>query len=140
MPAATKGGKAATKGAKLPVQPAAVSTGKVTSAKGAVGKGVAGRGAFGNGAAAPKGAGKGKGAAAAAPAGCKVWVGRIGACTQDDILAHFSNIGVVKDIGMKKGSAVVTFETQDEVEQAIGFLNGSDINGQVIEVDNWTGR
>jgi len=42
------------------------------------------------------------------------------------------------DLLGKPGTACVSFKTEDEVAAAVGSLNGSELDGETIEVDVWT--
>jgi len=70
----------------------------------------------------------------------KVWVGGLSEKTTWKALEkHFSEVAkpAVTDI-MKKGKGVVAYKTEEEVASAIATLNGSELDGNTIEVDVWT--
>jgi len=70
----------------------------------------------------------------------KVWVGGLGEdVKRGALLEHFKTVGKVKEfVILKKGAACVAFTTADDASSAIASLNGSDLNGNAIEVDVWT--
>ena len=47
-----------------------------------------------------------------------------------------ANKPTVTDI-MKNGTAVVAYDSVEDVAAAVAALNGTDLNGTVIEVDVW---
>jgi len=71
----------------------------------------------------------------------KVWVGGLSAeTTWKELKAHFNDLGAevhMCDL-MKKGTACVTFKTEEEVATAISIVNGTDLAGQAVTVDVWT--
>jgi len=77
----------------------------------------------------------------ATDASCKVWVGGVAPeVTWKELKEHFTEKGcktVIVEV-MRKGSAVVTFETADEVASAIASVNGTELGGKSLEADVWT--
>ncbi|CAE8594123.1 unnamed protein product, partial [Polarella glacialis] len=68
-----------------------------------------------------------------------VWVGGLAEGTNWKALEkHFAAVKkpVVTEI-MKKGTAVLAYDTVEDVELAIASFNGSDLDGQALEVDVW---
>jgi len=71
----------------------------------------------------------------------KVWVGGLAEeTTWKDLKTHFNDLGAEVHLCdlMKKGTACVTFKTEDEVATAISIVNGTDLAGQAVTVDVWT--
>jgi len=105
----------------------------------------------------PKGAGKGKnvvtGGNANAPpedklkeklagidASLKVWVGGLGDGEDwKSLQTHFANVAKpwIANI-MHKGQACLAYKTAEQVANVINGMNGSELNGQTLEVDVWT--
>jgi len=77
----------------------------------------------------------------ATDASCKVWVGGVAPeVTWKELKDHFTEKGcktVLVEV-MRKGSAVVTFDTADEVASAIASVNGTELGGKSLEADVWT--
>jgi RNA recognition motif-containing protein len=74
-------------------------------------------------------------------ASCKLWVGGVAPeVTWKELKDHFKEHDcktVIVEV-MKKGTAVVTFDTADEVASAIGSVNGTELAGKTLEADVWT--
>jgi RNA recognition motif-containing protein len=71
----------------------------------------------------------------------KVWVGNLSKkTTWKELEKHFKDVAkpTVVDINEKKGTGVVCFKTEEDATSAIGSLNGSELGGEIIEVDVWT--
>lgn len=71
----------------------------------------------------------------------KAWVGGLSEkTTWKQLKQHFTDNGCEVDLVdlMKKGTAVVTFKTEDEVTSAVGSLNSTVLDDSTIEVDVWT--
>mmetsp|Transcript_46199 Transcript_46199/g.81286 ORF Transcript_46199/g.81286 Transcript_46199/m.81286 type:complete len:271 (-) Transcript_46199:189-1001(-) len=71
---------------------------------------------------------------------CKVWVGGLSKkVTWKALEKHFESVAKPKvtDISEKKGTGVVAFKTAEDAETAIATLNGSELEGETIEVDAW---
>jgi len=72
----------------------------------------------------------------------KVWVGGLSEKTTAKSLSkHFEEMfskPKLFDIMAKGGRGVVTYETEDDVASAVGIVNGSELDGNVLEVDVWT--
>jgi len=71
----------------------------------------------------------------------KVWVGGLSEkTTWKQLKQHFTDNDSKVEIAslMKKGTAVLTFKTEDEVSSAVASINGTEIDGKTIEVDVWT--
>jgi len=91
------------------------------------------------------GKGKGKGKGKINPAkkfdnALKVWVGGLpNNVSFKAVQAHFNQAGktVWADPGLK-GQGVVCYSSVDEVNNAILMLNGSVLDGHVIQVDAWS--
>ncbi|CAJ1397703.1 unnamed protein product [Effrenium voratum] len=69
----------------------------------------------------------------------KVWIGGLSAdTTWKDLENHFATVAkpAITDI-MKKGTAVVAYKTVEDVETAVASMNGTELKGNVIEVDVW---
>merc|ERR1712032_1789314 len=74
-------------------------------------------------------------------ASLKVWIGGLSPkTTVAKLKQHFVDNGCAADGAdlMRKGTGVVTFKTEAEVNTAILGLNGTDLDGNTIEVDVWT--
>jgi len=100
------------------------------------------------------GKGFGKGGAGRAPnknmdklgkmdADRKVWVGGLDKdkdASWKKLDAHFKELDCKPSLVeiMKKGTACLGFKTADEASSAIAVVNGSDFDGNTIEVDVWT--
>merc|ERR1712232_325862 len=70
----------------------------------------------------------------------KVWVGGLNEnTTWKQLEAHFKDVAKpsVTEI-MRKGKACLAFKTEDDAQSAIASLNGTELKGNVIEVDVWT--
>lgn len=71
----------------------------------------------------------------------KVWIGGLSEKTTWKQLAkHFEENGYkpkLSDLMKKKGTACVSFENESDVSDAISALNGTDLDGNSIEVDSW---
>lgn len=76
--------------------------------------------------------------------GTKVFVGGISWDTNDDGLkAHFEQVGKVVEAkiitdratGRSKGFGFVTFETPEEAQKAIDELNGKELDGRNLTVN-----
>lgn len=77
----------------------------------------------------------------ATDASLKCWIGGLSAeTTWKQLKDHFTEKGCSTKIVeiMRKGTAVITFETEDEVASAISAANGSELGGNTLEVDVWT--
>jgi RNA recognition motif-containing protein len=72
----------------------------------------------------------------------KVWVGGLGEKTTfKELSKHFEEQFAkphLVDILAKGGRAVVTYENVDDVASAVAIVNGSELNGNILEVDVWT--
>jgi RNA recognition motif-containing protein len=133
-----------------PARAPAIGALKGGAAKG----GFANKGAFAKGGFAKgdsKGAGKGKSKSLGTPGmkekfkkiddAMKVWVGGLNHKTKlKDLKQHFTDHGCEPQLAdlMKPGTACLAFETEDEVETAIGACNGSELDEKTLEVDVWT--
>lgn len=74
-------------------------------------------------------------------AALKVWVGGLSEKTTGaNLKKHFTDSGCAADLAetMKKGTASVTFKTAEDAVNAIATMNGTELDGQTIEVDVWT--
>jgi len=74
----------------------------------------------------------------------KLYVGNLPySTTEDDLRSLFAQAGTVvsvalitdRDSGRSKGFGFVEMENQEEAEQAISMLNGSDLNGRALTVN-----
>merc|ERR1712086_836321 len=90
------------------------------------------------------GKGKGKTGLRSFPNDKKVWIGGLtGAeCSKElnkELCEHMKQAGqcLFAEVG-KSGMGGAAYKTEDEVQNAIAILNGSDFNGTTIEVDVWT--
>merc|ERR1740127_100051 len=88
-----------------------------------------------------KGKGKRKGLKSARPE-CRVWIGNLGASVGwKELKEHFDQAGKTKWVeafeGKGKGTGGVAYSSADEASGAISMLNGSVLNGQMIQVDVW---
>lgn len=79
----------------------------------------------------------------------KLFVGGLAWATTDDTLkAHFEACGNVdearvitdRETGRSRGFGFVTFAEDDGAAQALDTLNGSELDGRTIRVDNATER
>merc|ERR1712187_349737 len=71
---------------------------------------------------------------------CKVWIGGLSEKTTKQALTkHFADIKKPKIVDMmKKGKAVIAYESEEDAVAAIAAMNGTELNGSTIEVDVWT--
>merc|ERR1719343_1273580 len=71
---------------------------------------------------------------------CKVWIGGLSEKTTKQALTkHFADIKKPKIVDMmNKGKAVVAYESEEDAVAAIAALNGSELDGNTLEVDVWT--
>jgi len=70
----------------------------------------------------------------------KVWIGGLSTSTTwKQIKQHFADNGHEAEHCdlMKPGTACVSFKTEDEASNAISSINGTDLDGNTIEVDTW---
>jgi RNA recognition motif-containing protein len=71
----------------------------------------------------------------------KAWVGGLAKKTTWKLLKkHFEDADLkpeLVDVNEKKGTAVVCFNDEDDVQTAVTALNGSELDGKTIEVDVW---
>jgi len=71
----------------------------------------------------------------------KVWVGGLDEKTNGGKLKkHFVDNGATPDFAeiMKRGTACVTFKDEGDAAAAVGIVNGTELDGNIIEVDVWT--
>merc|ERR1712187_989045 len=70
---------------------------------------------------------------------CKVWVGGLAPKTTWKALEkHFTEVKKPKVTEiMRKGMACVAYETEDDVATAIAALNGTELDGKMLELDTW---
>lgn len=70
----------------------------------------------------------------------KVWIGNLPeGLSRDDLWGHCSGLGVApKAVNVKGTTAMLAFASEREVPDAIVLLGGTEIGGQVLEVDVWT--
>jgi len=71
----------------------------------------------------------------------KVWIGGLSPkTTAQKLKKHFVDNGCDADKAdiMRKGTACVAFKTDDAASSAIGTMNGTELDGNTIEVDVWT--
>lgn len=71
----------------------------------------------------------------------KVWVGGLPKeITWKELKQHFVDSGCEVDMCdiMRKGTACVTFKTEDDATSAIGIMNDTEVGGKTIQVDEWT--
>merc|ERR550537_708366 len=91
-----------------------------------------------------KGKGKGKQGLNKAKPDRKVWVGNLPESVGwKELQEHFNQAGKTKWVeafkrGAGKGTGGVAYGSADEAQKAISMLNGSVLNGQMIQVDVWT--
>lgn len=73
-------------------------------------------------------------------ASLKVWVGGLTpGFDWKKLQKHFQNVAKPKLVHVyDKGTAVVTFDSEEKVGDAIAALNGSKLDGKTIECDVWT--
>merc|ERR1712217_162667 len=71
---------------------------------------------------------------------CKVWIGGLpGDITVKQLMEHFKTVGKPKVTDIrKKGTACMAFASEDDALSAVSSLNGSELKGKTIEVDEWT--
>merc|ERR1711879_1118873 len=71
---------------------------------------------------------------------CKVWIGGLSEDTSKKTLTkHFADIKKPKIVDIvRKGTAVVAYESEEDAVAAIAALNGTELNGKTLEVDVWT--
>merc|ERR1719440_1416903 len=75
------------------------------------------------------------------PSEQKVWVGGLKKEVNAGMLRkHFKDMDCAPHNFelMSKGTAVLSFKTPEEAENAIAIVNGSELDGKAIEVDVWT--
>lgn len=67
----------------------------------------------------------------------RIFVGKLSdRTTRDSILKAFSEFGEVKDAEVKNGYGFVFFDDANEAQNAIEKMNGADLDGSVIVVEN----
>merc|ERR1712151_799994 len=73
------------------------------------------------------------------PAECKVWIGGLDPKTTWKALEkHFEPVAKPKVTEiMKKGTACVGYEKEEDVVAAIAALNGTELDGKTLELDTW---
>merc|ERR1712130_768420 len=73
-------------------------------------------------------------------AALKVWVGGLTpGFGWKKLVKHFETVGKPKLVHVnEKGTAVVTFDSEEKVAEAIATLNESELDGKTIECDVWT--
>lgn len=79
----------------------------------------------------------------ATDASLKVWVGGMKkTTTAKSLKQHFDDHGLLPDQLniMKPGTACLSFESADIVETVIATLNGSELDGETLQVDAWTSK
>merc|ERR1712048_147944 len=71
---------------------------------------------------------------------CKVWVGGLAEKTTKQALTkHFADIKKPKIVDMmRKGKAVVAYDSEEDAVAAIAALNSTELDGNTLEVDVWT--
>jgi len=71
---------------------------------------------------------------------CKVWVGGLpDEVSIKEVIGFFELVGKPKVIDIRrKGTACVAFASEADALDAISTLNGSDLKGSSIQVDEWT--
>jgi len=71
----------------------------------------------------------------------KAWVGGLSKnTTWKQLEKHFKDADLkpaLIDVNERKGTAVVCFNDEDDVNNAVASLNGSELDGQNLEVDVW---
>merc|ERR1719162_2302345 len=89
-----------------------------------------------------KGKGKGKMTLSNFHSDKKVWVGNLPeSITSRELHEHFKDCGAKWTETFKgngKGTGGAAFKTSEEAQTAISSLNGSVLNGAMIQVDVWT--
>merc|ERR1711985_223413 len=88
-----------------------------------------------------KGKGKGKGLKSVPPSQL-VWIGNMPqGCDWKTLKEHFDQAGKTKWVeafeGKGKGTGGVAYSSAEEATAAISMLNGSVLDGQMIQVDVW---
>merc|ERR1712217_657156 len=70
----------------------------------------------------------------------KVWIGNLpSAVTWKDLQSHFNQVGKTKWVEiMPKGIGCVVYASKEDVDAAIAQLNGTELGGAAIQVDQWT--
>eukprot|EP00928_Gymnodinium_smaydae_P062248 TRINITY_DN46156_c0_g1_i1.p1 TRINITY_DN46156_c0_g1~~TRINITY_DN46156_c0_g1_i1.p1 ORF type:complete len:322 (-),score=104.43 TRINITY_DN46156_c0_g1_i1:164-1129(-) len=72
---------------------------------------------------------------------CKAWVGDLPKdVTWQQVKDHFKEMGAETEMCVlgKPGIACVTFKSSEEASSAIVVANGTEFNGNAIQVDTWT--
>merc|ERR1712048_274685 len=71
---------------------------------------------------------------------CKVWIGGLAEKTTKQALTkNFADIKKPKIVDMmRKGKAVVAYESEEDAVAAIAALNATELDGNTLEVDVWT--
>jgi len=96
-----------------------------------------------------KGAGKGKGKGkgddkmkeklAAFKASQKVWIGGLAeSTTWKELEKHLAEIAKPKVTHIFRGKGVAAYENEEDATTIIAALNGSELAGNVLEIDTWT--
>jgi len=94
-----------------------------------------------------KGAGKGKGKGddkmkeklAAFQASQKVWIGGLAeSTTWKELEKHLAEIAKPKVTHIFRGKGVAAYENEEDATTVIAALNGSELGGNVLEIDTWT--
>jgi RNA recognition motif-containing protein len=76
---------------------------------------------------------------AAFSAAQKVWVGGLSEkTTWKGLEKHLAEVAKPKVTNIWKGKGCVAYESEDDVATVIAALNGSELDGSVLEVDTWT--
>jgi len=71
---------------------------------------------------------------------CKVWLGGLpNEVSIKEAIGFFESVGKPKVIDIRrKGTACVAFASESDALSAISTLNGSELKGKTIQVDEWT--
>jgi len=94
---------------------------------------------------AGKGKGKGKGddktkeKLATFQASQKVWIGGLAeSTTWKELEKHLAEIAKPKVTHIYRGKGVAAYENEEDATTVIAALNGSELGGNVLEIDTWT--
>eukprot|EP00434_Breviolum_minutum_P014631 symbB.v1.2.012899.t1/scaffold900.1/size153842/1 len=76
---------------------------------------------------------------AAVPASLKVWIGGLTEeTTWKQLDTHMATVTKPKLSHVYKSTGVCVFESEDDVANAIAMLDGTELNGNTLQVDVWT--
>lgn len=76
---------------------------------------------------------------AAVPATMKVWIGGLSeGTTWKQLEAHMSTVMKPKLSHIHKNTGICVYETEEDVANAVAMMDGTELNGNRLQVDVWT--